>query len=353
MGVLCYRAGSRALKRLHSEGFGPGQVQLLVAPAVGPKWLAVAGLDQALIAGGYLGQVAPAAVLGASAGAWRGFAHMSQDPALTHRRLQEAYIAQTFSHADVAGTISQAYRTLLARVFEDDDVEHALSHPRLDLAVVVARARLGTGSPVRPIQAAALIAAGLANSLSPRTRRFFFERTLFHTGMGPDSMLRRLNGRPVPMTTDNARTVLLASGSVPWVMAPQRQLEPAAPGAYLDGGVTDYHLAQPLDCGDRGVALLLLHQQRIIPAWFDKYLSHRRPPKHWLQDVLLVYPEPSWVAQLPGGQVPTREDFTTFVDRPQERMSRWREAALRSEALGAQLLADAEAGRIPELTKPL
>ena len=59
------------------------------------------------------------------------------------------------------------------------------------------------------------------------------------------------------------------------------------------------------------------------------------------------------VARLPGGAVPSREDFTRFVQQPAERIRRWQIAALESERLGEQFVADLEHGRVAELLQPL
>lgn len=352
MALLQYRAGRRALVRLREQGFGPGMMRALLAPAAGPKWLSVVGLDQALIAGGFLSAPAGVTLLGASAGAWRSFALAAREPARVHRALCDDYIERRFTHADDAASISQAYRALLLRVFDDLDVAHALTHPQLSLGIVAARARGLTGSRARSLQTAALTGAALLNALSGHSQRLFFERTLF-TNAGQAEMLAGLRGRRAALTADNARQVLLASGSVPLVMAPVRDVPAAPPGQYLDGGLTDYHVAQPIDCGPTGVAVLLLHQARVIPNWFDKWLPHRRAKPRWLQDVLLVHPSPAWLAALPGGRVPTREDFEAFVDAPEERIRRWRTAVGQSERLGEQLLSDVSAGRIPDLVRPL
>ena len=352
MDLLHYRAGSRALRRLRERGFGPEALRVLVAPAAGPKWLVVMGMDQALIAGGYLQGNGRRTLLGSSAGAWRSFALAARNPAKVHRALCDDYVDQRFSARDNAETISQAYRQVLGRVFSDEDVAHALSHPDLCLGLWAARARGMTGADSHRVQWGALGVAALLNTLSGRSQGLFFERTLFTPSHSRGPAIDALRGRRAPLTADNARSVLLASGSVPLVMAAIRNLPGAPAGRYLDGGLTDYHISQPLDCGDRGVALLLLHQARIVPNWFDKWLPYRKPKAAWLRDVLVVHPSKAWIQSLPGEAIPTREDFTTFRDDADERIRRWREAVKRSEQLGEQLLSDATAGRIPDLARP-
>jgi len=348
--LLCYRAGERALRRVREHGLGPAQVRALIAPAAGPKWLAVAGLDRALITGGYLrGRAAPLLLLGASAGAWRCVALAARDPQAAHERLAATYCAQRFVRADRPAAISAAYARLLEHVVDDADVAHALAHPELDLAILVARGRLGTASNAFALQAAALGLAAALNAISADSGRLFFTRTLFasaHAERAAHPLLGGLAAERVALSRENLRGALLASGTVPFYMAAVRELAGAAPGAYLDGGLTDYHVNQPLDLEGQGVALLFLHQARIVPNWFDKSLPWRAPSAQRLRDVLLVHPDPRWVASLPGGAVPTREDFQRFEREPELRIERWLAAVKRSQELGEQLLHDVASGEI-------
>jgi hypothetical protein len=140
---------------------------------------------------------------------------------------------------------------------------------------------------------------------------------------------------------------------VPLYMEPVRGLSGASEGGYIDGGLTDYHVNQPLELDGQGVALMFLHQARLVPAWFDKLLPWRAPARHWLRDLLLIHPDPSWIASLPGGRVPLREDFKTHARDPAPRIARWRTVVERSTELGDQLREDIERGAIAGKLEPL
>ena len=90
-----------------------------------------------------------------------------------------------------------------------------------------------------------------------------------------------------------------------------------------------------------------------MPNWFDRYQPRRRPSAEALECLLQIYPSPEFVAGLPGGRIPNRDDFMLFMDDPQLRIRRWREASAASERLGEQLLDDLEHGRIPDLMREL
>ena len=113
-------------------------------------------------------------------------------------------------------------------------------------------------------------------------------------------------------------------------------------------GLADYHLNQNhLGDGD-GVLLFPHFQGRIVPNWFDRYVS-RLPAPAVLANVLQVFPTETFLARLPGGRIPTRQDFIDYADHPDQRITRWRTAATESDRLGDQLLIDLERGRIPDL----
>ncbi|MDH5675962.1 MAG: hypothetical protein OEZ06_27810 [Myxococcales bacterium] len=353
---LCYRAGPRALQTLRQQGLSADTLRALIAPAAGPKWLAVAGMDRALMASGLLSERRrPLLLLGASAGAWRSMALCARDPQATHRALAHGYIRQRFARDVGNDEVSAAYRELLAEVFPDSDAEHALGHAELELAVIAVRARGATGSASRPLQMLGMGAAAALNLLGSRAAGLFFERTLFHRRQGSAAhpLLQPLTAARVQLEGDNIRQALLASGTVPLYMAPVRDIAGAPTGGYIDGGITDYHINQPLGTGGDGVALLFLHQRRLSPTWFDKQLPFRRPRAPWLEDLLLVHPSDAWISSLPGGRVPTRDDFLDFVDAPEERIERWTQALGQSEALGEQLLEDLQSGRFVDRLQPL
>jgi hypothetical protein len=206
---------------------------------------------------------------------------------------------------------------------------------------------------VRGLQTATLGLAAALNLASSRTQSLFFERVLFCPAAARQRLLHGLLARRCSLDRSNARDVALASGTVPLYMAAVRDIAGAPPGSYIDGGLSDYHLNLPLDTGGEGVVLMFLHQQRIVPNWFDRYAPWRRPARAHLRDLLLIYPDPEFVARLPGGRVPTREDFRQLVDQPDMRIARWRSAAAESDRLGERFLEDLARGRLASKLRAL
>jgi hypothetical protein len=216
----------------------------------------------------------------------------------------------------------------------------------VDLAVATVRARGLLGAfEHRKAQATLLGMAGLLNALAAGTQALFYERVVFATGGAAAHPL--LNGGPgtvASLRADNMLDVALASGTVPMYMQSVRGIEGAPAGAYLDGGFSDYHLNRP--AAGSGITIVFLHQRRIVPSWLDKFLPWRTLDRRALDRLLLVYPDPEFVRALPGGSVPTREDFHRFEHEPEQRIERWTSAAARSGELGDAFVRDADSGAL-------
>ena len=343
---LRYRAGPRALARLRRDGLGPGAIRAVVGVASGPRWLALAGLDRALLETDLLSR-GRILLAGASAGAWRMLAFAGRDPRRAHRTLLDGYIEQVFSRGDTPADVSRAYRDLLTGVI-GGDADHILDHQVFDLAIHTARCRAGGA---RAALLASLLAAAALNLATARATGAFFERVLF--SRRPARPGPGFDGRLVPLDRANLLPAACATGTVPLYLEAVRDIPGAPAGAYVDGGLTDYHLrAAYLEAGD-GLTLLAHYQRRILPRWLDRFGARREPAPAATADLLLVYPSAAFIAGLPAGRLPDRDDFKRFADQPGQRIRRWRAAAAASEALGEQLLADLASGRLIDRIRPL
>ena len=354
--LLRYRAGPAALRLLRREGLAARRIGAVVGPASGPKWLVLFGLDHALLASGLLagaprGDAARPLLAGASAGAWRMLALASPDPRAALRGLLDGYVRQVFDRNDTPETISDAYRRMLGDLFPGPVIEHLVDHPSLDLGVHVARVR-GRLARRRMPQAVQLALAAVANLVAPKTMAIFFERWFLTTA--PDRLPEDFRGRVASLERDNLLAAARATGAVPYYLDFVDHLPGVRRGVFVDGGVTDYHLDQRFVDGSDDDRLVLLphYQRRVAPSWFDKRLARRSPRPAVTENLLQVYPSESFLALLPGGRLPDRDDFTTYIDQPEKRLSRWYEAARLSEALGEELLADLDEGRIADLVEP-
>lgn len=320
-------------------------MRAVVGPASGPKWLALAGLDRALLDAGLVGPT-PEGVsrlqVGSSAGAWRMLAFAARDPAATHERLARGYIHRRFPKGARPATISAAYRAMLSEVFPEPDVHAICAQPALTTGVHIARFRGTLPWRLRPLQLAALAAAALLDRITSRATDLLAERVLALTH--PEWVKAGFNGRIVALSPRSLHASALASGTVPVYMEPVRRL-PGAPDAnYVDGGLSDYHLRQSFLPPGEGIVLFPHFQERIDAVWFDGRGPARAPRAETVADVLQIFPSPAFIATLPGGRLPDRDDFFRYADAPEERIRRWTETVERSSVLGDAFVRDLESG---------
>lgn len=325
-------AGPRARAHIEKEGLRQQDIRVMVGASGGPKWLALARLDEYLFGDFFNDRSTPLHLIGSSAGAWRFACFAQTDPAAASRRFAEAYQNICFAPGMSFAEITRHTHGLLDAVLPDDTaIQQVVNNPVIKLNLIAARARGINAARQRALQAAGLGLTALANALHRRTLGSFFERVLFHAAddQPPFYHLNDLPTRQVALATDNLRPAILASGAIPLVLSGIPDIPGAGPGIYYDGGITDYHFDIPFS--QDGLVLYPHFYPHAIPGWFDKALKWRRAnPRHY-DNVVMLCPTDEWVAQLPNGRIPDRRDFNRMTDA--QRIRDWGEAMKRSEAL--------------------
>ena len=71
----------------------------------------------------------------------------------------------------------------------------------------------------------------------------------------------------------------------------------------------------------------------MVPGWLDKGLKWRHKATPFLDNMVLLAPNPDWVKTLPNGKLPDRHDFTRYGADLQGRVKAWSQAASSSEQL--------------------
>lgn len=352
--MLLYRAGNRALAHLRRNGLRPEDVRVLVGPASGPKWLIFPGIDRALMERGYgvpeRGR-GHRLLVGSSAGAWRMLAFAARRPLEAYERLVEGYVSQTFPMPVRAKDVTPAYRRMLAEVLTEDDLEAIVSHPDADVGIHVTRVYDPYPWSSRVAQIAAIAMGMAVHRLWTGAVMHMALRVLAHTR--PERLRAPFRGTVIPLEPHGIRETALASGTIPVYMQPIRNVPGAPRGTYVDGGLADYHLRQPYTSPGEGITLLPHYQEAVQACWFDRATPHRETANGALADVLQIYPSPAWIAGLPGGKVPDRDDFFVFAKHHGERIRRWHEVVRRSEELGEQLRRDLDSGNFVGRVSPI
>ncbi|WP_166266892.1 patatin-like phospholipase family protein [Marinobacter caseinilyticus] len=350
--ALTIRAGRRAIERVREQGLRPEDVHVIPGAAGGPKALGLSGLDKAIFGDWLPGAPQERSLIGASIGSWRFAAVASGDPREQLAQLAELYTTQRFAKGVSAAEVSRKSVLFLDTLLKGRE-ETILNHPyyRLNIMVVRSRGLLEHDSKGR--LSLGLMNAISANMVSRRHLGRFMERGIVHDSRlrAPVAKLVDFPSHHVALTPDNLMPALLASASIPLVMAGVRNIPGAPEGVYRDGGLLDYHLDLPFE--QPGVVLYPHFTDRIIPGWFDKSLPWRRGSATGLQDVLLVAPSQEYLASLPNRKLPDRKDFERYVNDDAGREKAWRCAIAESDRLGDEFMELVATGKIREVLRPL
>ena len=361
---LAIHAGREAAATLARHGWDPSLFSLLLGASGGPKWFILAALDRYLF-GDYLQRsTRPLAVLGSSVGAWRHACLAQDDPVAAIDRFAESYLGQVYSARPDAAEVSRTSLATLNDLLGSDGAGAIARHPRITTHIVTARGRGPCAAAGGPLLALGLAAAAGANALARPALAAAFQRVVFSSSFS-SSFSGGLSGsfsggdgatagagapalpgfatRGAPLTAANARAVLHASGSIPFLLTGERDIPGAPPGHYWDGGIIDYHFdPRPFDTG--GLILYPHFRSDLTPGWFDKFLPWRRLAPALVERLVLVSPHPDFVASLPLGKIPDRGDFTKLETG--ERLANWRSCLARGEEL-AEAFAAQVAGADP------
>ncbi|MES2980064.1 MAG: phospholipase [Pseudomonadota bacterium] len=342
MRALELYAGPAALRHLHSQGLQPRDVRVVPGAAGGPKGLILGPLDRFLF-GDWLAQSdSPVDLVGASIGAWRMATACLADPISAFRRLEHDYIHQDYrlepgQKRPTPHAVSEQFGQSLKGFFEGE-VSSILAHPRYRLHIVTSRGRHVLGREHRVATPLGYLGAFLTNSVNRKAMGAWLERVVFSTH---DAALpfaaTDFRTRQVALTEANFSDALQASCSIPFVLKSVHNIAGAPPGAYWDGGITDYHLhlnyAAAAAPASSGLVLYPHFQKAVVPGWLDKGLKWRHRSSHFLDNMLLLAPSPAWVQTLPNGKLPDRNDFLRYGNDLQGRVTAWSAAASASQQL--------------------
>ena len=345
---LVFLAGRRALERIRSRGLAPDDVQVVAGAAGGPKWLILGHLDRLLFGSWFRGRSQPLYLLGSSIGSWRFAADSCADPVAAIDRMEAAYIHQVYAHVPTPQEISDQSLAIIDQALGPRGPQEVLSHRVNRLSLVAVRSRHLLSRERRLPLALGLAAAVTANLLSRTLLKWFFRQTLFSDPRSrpPFAALGGAPNTRVPLSPDNLKLALLASGSIPYIMSGVRGIPQAPDGVYRDGGAVDYHLDVPFGLTGGGIVLYPHFSQRVIPGWFDKRLPWRRPSGANMADVLVIAPSDDFVARLPNGKITDRSDFYAYAGDDAGRIACWQQVADAGKALADDFMEAVESGSI-------
>jgi hypothetical protein len=370
MRALSLYAGPAAREHIRRHGLLPQHIRTIPAAAGGPKGLVLGPLDR-FIFGPWLAQSRqPVDLVGASIGAWRMATACLHDPVAAFERLEHDYLRQDYefqpgNRLPPAWRVSEQFARSLQDFYGGREHE-VLQHPRYRLHIITSRGRHVLRREHEWRTPLGYLGAFLANAVQRRAMGAWLERVVFSTaGAAPAG--RRCAPLPfahddyptrqLPLEAANFYPALQASCSIPFALQAVHDIPGAPPGAYWDGGITDYHLhlnyAAAPDAGERPGLVLYPHFQRaVVPGWLDKALRWRHRATHFLDNMLLLAPAPGWIATLPDGKLPDRQDFTRYGNDLAARMRAWGQAVQMSRQLADEFQAWLERPDVAQL-RPL
>ncbi|MEW6259714.1 MAG: patatin-like phospholipase family protein [Thermodesulfobacteriota bacterium] len=351
---LVWYAGEKVLAQIREAGFCAQDVSIVAGAAGGPKWLILRHLDAVLCGSWFADRREKLFLLGSSIGAWRFAAWCRPDPKAALSDFEAAYLDQFYARPPTAEEVTAESLRIQQAYFGPDGAREILAHPVFRLNCMAVRCRDLSQLDIRPVLASAIGCAAFANAIDRKLLGFFFERVLFSD---PRDLppFHTMNGFPfqrVALTPQNLSQALLASGSIPLVMSGVRNIPGARPGTYRDGGLIDYHLDVPFRPPEGTIVLFPHFGERIVPGWFDKWLSKRRPSGRHLESVLLVAPSREFVSRLPLGKISDRTDFKRFFGRDAERLVYWKTVLDAGRILADAFMEAVESGSVRHRVQP-
>ncbi len=349
---LVFKAGPGAFEAIRRDGFDPGRIGTIAGASGGAKWLVLSQLDRVILGDLLTKLEGPVHLIGSSIGAWRFACYGQARPLAAIDRLELAYLEQAYSEKPDKREITEKSREILDFVMRDSGVSEALSNPLFRTHIMTVRARHVTAAEHPVMLGAGLAVAAALNLASRRTLGAFFERALFYDDRDIPPFFDS-TGFPlqqVPLTQDNFKDAVVASGSIPLVLSGVKDIAGAGRGVYRDGGIIDYHLDLPHSEPDK-LTLYPHFYDRIVPGWFDKRLAWRSPDPINIDRTILISPSSEFVSALPNRKIPDRHDFTRFSSLKRKRD--WRAVIQSCQQLADELHEVFEKDQLAARLQPL
>lgn len=336
--ALSIYVGREAAARIGDAGWSPELFSLLLGASGGPKWFVLSQLDRVLF-GDFLAQrQAPLDVLGSSIGTWRHACLATADPVAAIERLESGYMGQRYAQRPTPEEVSEVSTKILSHVLGEHGAQEIVENPRVRTHIVTARGRGAAGNTSPVGLASGMTVAALSNAVSRNLLPLHFQRVVFHSAPDPQQSLacRGFNTRHCQLQEETIVPALHASGAIPFVLRGERDIAGAPGGQYWDGGIIDYHFDLDHYRGD-GLLLYPHFSANVVPGWFDKFLPWRKATLSGHEKLVMLCPSESFIADLPHGKIPDRNDFTRLGE--DERIRYWEDCVSRCAALAEEFAA--------------
>jgi hypothetical protein len=309
--VLDIYVGKKARSIIEQQGLHQQAFSMFLGASGGPKWFALFGLDKYLFGEFFKGRNQPLEMLGSSAGAFRIACFTQDDPVAAISKLAYQYSESDVHTKMTAEDLTNMAEDMLEHVFTDSGIEHVVNNPIFKANFIVTKANGLVSFENKFVQGFGLLESYVLNRLNRGYLNLQYERFIFRH---QDSILEikdpyEIDTQYINLSPENVKDSLLASGSIPLVMAGIKDIAGAPKGMYRDGGVIDYHF--DISFNKSGLILYPHFNKAPKAGWFDKKLSRAVSADNYDRTVMLV-PSDEFIAQLPFGKIPDRTDFETM-----------------------------------------
>ncbi len=332
-------AGPSAAAKIRRDGLTADQVSAVFGASGAAKWLGICGLDQAVF-GHFLRDIEHEVLLyGTSVGAFKLASACRRDAHAALQIMADAYITQTYPDGAGADAIDRESNKILDVIFGGGGATEILNHPhfRFSCGTVLLDGLMGSDNKV--LQYAGAARAMLTNGMGRNVHSHAMSRVVFADPRAdfPIKAQDKYGDTQVPLDEMNLSMAVKASGSIPIMMHPVRDIAGGPKGTYVDGGVVDYHPVPGWFWQDDGLILYPHFYPYLKSGWFDKYYR-RVAPGSLLDNVVLLAPSDTYLQSLDLGRVPDRKDFKLLQNDDAKRIALWRDAADKSNRLGEAFL---------------
>jgi len=333
--MLDIYAGKQALKTIQQQGFKQSLFTTMLGASGGPKWFTLFGLDKYLFGEFFKSRTDELNLIGSSAGAFRFAALAQHDPVSAIIRLADYYSHTVYSDKASPAEITNKALQLLDHIFDKNGIEQIVSNKVFKAHFIVSRCTGLTKYETKSLQLIGLLSSIVLNRIDRGLLKHQYQRYVYRV---PSSQIQisdsyGFDTSYLELTQDNLKQALLASGSIPLVMKGVSHIKDSPQGMYRDGGIIDYHFDVDIK-PERGLVLFPHFSAYPKAGWFDKNLKRKVNSAHYENTVMLV-PSKEFIASLPYGKIPDRNDFTTMD--ADTRIQYWQTVLAETERLATSL----------------
>ena len=230
-------AGDKAAEIIREKGLDEDDIKVIAGASGGPKFLALAGLDKAIMSTWFKKRNNPLFFIGSSIGSWRGAAYADKNPVEALTKLTDSYLRQIYAVKPSRKDVTDESMKILNDFLKDESIDFILNKSMIKLNIISAQCRGISSYESNAALALSFIPAAILNLCSRKLLLKIYARTLFHDDRETPPFINSFKKENrIRLTAENLKPALLSSGSIPFVMEGIKNIPGAPQGTYRDGG---------------------------------------------------------------------------------------------------------------------